>query len=330
MDLVIKISDRCNFACDFCSSNMIATTHEDLKLSKVIDFLEEHNDVRNIIVNGGDPLCVSPTWYYQLLTWMQDHNRKDINISFTTNLWDFYKHPEKWVDLFRNEISVCTSFQYGNERKLATGEVFTEEIFREIYRVFLDKIGYPLKFIAVINDNNEDTWKDTVLLAKDLGTKCRLNPALRSGKTKKPYSFVKMMNIWLNIIEEGLDEYEENCKLIKAAYVHETTECPFNSLCHESIRCMSPDGSVHTCPAIADDIITGVDKAYLENSDIMRPFKDIVLKDGCYGCDNFHLCNSCTKRIIDIHDVGEEYLVEHCEGMKALSPRIERLLRESL
>lgn len=330
MDLVIKISDKCNFACDFCSSNMIATSHEDLELSKVIEFLEEHDDVRNIIVNGGDPLCVSPAWYYKLLTWMDNHNRRDINISFTTNLWDFYIHPEKWVDLFKNEISVCTSFQYGNERKLATGEVFTEDMFRKIYEMFMNKIGYPLKFIAVINDNNESTWKDTVLLAKDLGTKCRLNPALRSGKTKKPYSFVKMVDIWLKIIEEGLDDYEDNCKLLRAAYAQQVTECPFNSFCHESIRCMSPDGSVHTCPAIADDIITGVDKAYLENSGVMRPFKDITLKSECYGCNNFHICNSCTKRIIDIHDMGEEYLAKHCEGMKALLPRLKEAMRESL
>lgn len=327
MDVVIKISDKCNFACEFCSSNMIATSHEELDLLKVIKFLEEHDNVRNIIINGGDPLCISPDWYYKLLNWLENNYNKDVNVSFTTNLWDFYKNPEKWEDLFKNHVSVCTSFQYGNERKLATGEVFTEEMFRKVYQVFLDKIGYPLKFIAVINDNNENTWKDTVLLAKDLGTKCRLNPALRSGRTTKPYSFVKMMNIWLNIIEEGLDEYEENCKLIRDAYDEKVTECPFNSFCHESIRCMSPDGTVHTCPAIADDIIKGVDKAYVSDSGVIKPFKDITLKSECYGCRNFHLCNSCTKRIIDIHDVGEEYLEEHCKGMRALSERIERLLK---
>ena len=101
MDLVIKISDKCNFKCDFCSSNMIAANHNDLPLWKVTSYLVDHPQVRNIIVNGGDPLCIDPEWYWNLLYWLEE-TKRDINISFTTNLWDFYKHPEKWEELFSN------------------------------------------------------------------------------------------------------------------------------------------------------------------------------------------------------------------------------------
>ena len=33
-----------------------------------------------------------------------------------------------------------------------------------------------------------------------------------------------------------------------------------------------------------------------------------------------------TERIIDIHSMGENYLNEHCAHMKAMIPRMERLL----
>ena len=328
MDLVIKISDKCNFKCDFCSSNMIAANHNDLPLWKVTSYIVDHPQVRNIIVNGGDPLCVDPEWYWNLLYWLEE-TKRDINISFTTNLWDFYKHPEKWEELFKEHISVCTSFQYGDERKLATGEVFTEDMFVEIFNMFEERIGYKLKFIAVQNHKNASYALATVELAKRLGTTCRINPALKSGRTEFPYPFHLMMRTWLDIIDAGLGEYEDNCKLLKDVWAGNDTECPFNSRCHDSefgIRCMSPDGSVHTCPAIADDIMKGIDEAYVDGSGKKIPFKDILIKAECATCKNFKLCNSCKKRIVDIHSMDENYLNEHCTHMKAMIPRMEKLL----
>lgn len=307
---------------------MIAANHNDLPLWKVTSYIVDHPQVRNIIVNGGDPLCVDPEWYWNLLYWLEE-TKRDINISFTTNLWDFYKHPEKWEELFKEHISVCTSFQYGDGRKLATGEVFTEDMFVEIFNMFEERIGYKLKFIAVQNHKNASYALATVELAKRLGTTCRINPALKSGRTEFPYPFHLIMRTWLDIIDAGLGEYEDNCKLLKDVWAGNDTECPFNSRCHDSefgIRCMSPDGSVHTCPAIADDIMKGIDEAYVDGSGKKIPFKDILIKAECATCKNFKLCNSCKKRIIDIHSMGESYLNDHCTHMKAMIPRMERLL----
>lgn len=328
MDLVIKISDRCNFKCEFCSSNMIATSHKDLELEKVTNFLEEHQDVNNIIVNGGDPLMVSPAWYYDLIGWLYK-NKYMTNISFTTNLWDFYLHPEKWEDLFKNHVSVCTSFQYGDERKLADGRVFTEELFRKVFYSYRQKLGYNLKFIAVQNQSNEMYDIKTVELAKDLGTTCRINPALKSGRTTEPYPFYKMVESWIRIMEAGLGDYEDNCILLKDAWNNRNTECPFNKSCHSSIRCMSPNGEVHTCPAIADDILIGVDEAYT-NDGGKSPFSDTVIKPECINnnCKCFNLCNSCTKRIQDIHSMGVDYIEKHCKMMNRYIPKLEELLGE--
>ena len=330
MDLVIKISDRCNFACDFCSSNMIATSHKDLELSKVTSFIDCHKEVRNIIINGGDPLCVNPEWYYNLISWLKDNSREDINISFTTNLWDFYKHPEKWEDLFRNYVSVCTSFQYGDERKLASGEVFTEEMFIKIFNMFEKRIGYKLKFIAVQNAGNTAYALKTVELAKRLGTTCRINPALRSGRTIRPYPFQLMMISWLKIVEQGLGEYEDNCKLLRKLWKGEQVECPFSMTCQDAttgVKCMSPDGTVHTCPAIADDILSGVDEAYNDNSTRRIPFKDTMLKPECPSCRNCLICNSCKKRVQDIHEMGDAWLEEHCRVMKSLIVKMDEVLK---
>ena len=325
LDLVLKISDKCNFACDFCSSNEIAVDHKELDIEIVKNFIREHKDIHNIIVNGGDPLCIDPSYYWDLLACLEEEDSPAF-LSFTSNLWDFYKNPDKWIDLFKNErVGVCTSFQYGNGRKLASGKVFTEDMFVEIFNSYLGLIGERLTFIAVINEENEDTVIKTVKLAKKLQTTCKINGALRSGRTLKPYPYWRMMEHYLNIIRKGYGDYEENCRHIKRAYNAQPAECPYNNTCHKSIRCISPDGTTHTCPAVADDIMKGTHDFFLGRAEKL-PFEYTLLTPDCPTCPNMNLCNSCTKRIIDIREhTGVD---EHCKNMRRLSQKIKNSFKE--
>ena len=60
MELIIKPTEACNFACTFCSSNKITRESSGkkafLKLETIYQFLERFPQTRTIIVNGGDPL----------------------------------------------------------------------------------------------------------------------------------------------------------------------------------------------------------------------------------------------------------------------------------
>ena len=49
-DLVLKVNDKCNFKCDFCSSNKIAENHDDLDINIVKEYLKKER-VSNIILN---------------------------------------------------------------------------------------------------------------------------------------------------------------------------------------------------------------------------------------------------------------------------------------
>lgn len=323
MDLVVKISDRCNFACTFCSSNQIAVNHKDLDIEKLKSFIHAHKNINNIIVNGGDPLMVSPEYYENLLQFIEG-NKLNIHVSFTTNLLAFWKDPNKWTPILKR-VGVCTSFQYGNDRRLADGTVFSEEMFREVFKLFEERVGYKLKFITVINENNENTVMKTVQLAKELGTTCKINGALMSGRTTSPYPFYKMVEHYIAIIKAGYGQYEDNCALIVDAFKGNITECPFNKRCHESIRCMSPDGTVHSCPAIADDILKGVPEA-IKCTGAKLEFDYTVVNANCPACKCYNICNSCTKRIMDLKNsnTAEEY----CENMKKLIKKMEKWFDE--
>ena len=103
MDLIIKPTEVCNFACTFCSSTNISEDKKQiLPLQYIKDFLKRFPDTRTIIVNGGDPLVIQPDYYWELINYLDD-NKYPAIISFTTNLWDFYKYPEKWVNIFKRK-----------------------------------------------------------------------------------------------------------------------------------------------------------------------------------------------------------------------------------
>jgi len=141
-----------------------------------------------VIITGGDPLCCSPKLYEEILS------LGDWNISLTTNLKGFYEDPEKWLSLFKNpRVGVCTSFQYGTGRMWNESTLYDETMFRKVFTKFKDLVRYPLMFISVISEENEDRALDHLRLAKELGTKCKLNGIMPLGKSSVFYPQYKLV-----------------------------------------------------------------------------------------------------------------------------------------
>ena len=327
IDLIIKPTQVCNFACEFCSSNNISKNNKILPLDFLCDYILKNN-VGRIIVNGGDPLMVSPLYYFSILDFIEKHKLRT-NLSLTSNLWDFYINPDKWIKLFKHpRVGVCTSFQYGNERKLKDGTIYTEDMFIKVFNKFKELIGYNLMFISVVNKNNELLAIDHIRLAKNLDTECKLNPALASGKSSEPYPLYKMYNIYLDIIDKGLAKWEFNSKEIVKLNNGQKTICPYNRECYKHIRCISPDMNIHTCGAFNDEHYNNLannKKTYelssFNKTEILKDY--FYIKRQCLSCDLFKFCNSCYKRIADIKNFNMEE--EHCVNMKKIESKLCKL-----
>ena len=68
MELIIKPTELCNFKCTFCSSTRIAAHKSDLlSHDYIFRFLKRFPQTKTIIVNGGDPLMVDPSYYLSLI-----------------------------------------------------------------------------------------------------------------------------------------------------------------------------------------------------------------------------------------------------------------------
>lgn len=329
MDLIIKPTELCNFACTFCSSTSIASSGASvLEHDKIFQFLERFPATKTIIVNGGDPLVLSPDYYWKIIRYLES-KKLSTTLSFTSNLWAFYQNPEKWEELFRHPlVGVSTSFNYGSTRRVTKNQVYTEELFWKVSDLFLERVGYRPSFISVINKENEMSAIDNVRLAKKMNVECKLNYAMASGDEGEPYPLSKIYKLYLEIVDEGLLPWEFNTKQMFSRIQKKATICPQNRHCDEGIRCLQPDGDYYSCGAFGDDQKYEINFDLEMNSDrIETPLRSapelLSMKSDCLTCPMFGICNGCKKTISDHKKHG--IVEKHCELMKTLAPEILNL-----
>jgi radical SAM protein with 4Fe4S-binding SPASM domain len=336
MDLIIKPTEKCNFKCTFCSSTQITDDKTaELDLQYIYDFLKRYPDTRTIIVNGGDPLMMSPDYYWQIIEHLDQYNYK-ATISFTSNLWPFYKNPNKWKELFNHpRMGVTTSFQYGGGRLKGDLTEFTEEDFWKVSDAMLEHCGYRPDFISVITEENAKDAIKNVELAKRMGVECKLNYAFSSGPPVKfknitmgqegrPYMLADIYEIYVEIWKKGLTEWEFNTKQMVKRLKGSATICPQNRECDSSIRTLQPSGDYYSCGAFGDDRKYSIDfKKEMQGEQIfpLRFQPELhSLKQSCFTCPMFQICNGCKKTISDLK---EHSMVEtHCSKMKTLASDI--------
>lgn len=336
MDLIIKPTELCNFKCTFCSSTKITEDKSALlDLDKIFQFLKRYPETKTIIVNGGDPLMVDPEYYWKIINHL-DEIESEASISFTSNLWPFYKNPEKWLPLFRNErLRVTTSFQYGGGRLKGDLTEFSEEDFWNVSNKMLELVGYRPDFIAVITEENAARAIDNVLLAKKMGVECKLNYAFSSGppvkfkgitmgQEGKPFVLSDIYEIYVKIWEMGLSPWEYNTKQMIVRLKGHATTCPQTRSCDEGIRTLQPSGDYYSCGAFGDDRLYSIDFDEEMKGKKFFPLRNALeinhLKEECFACPMFQICNGCKKTI---RDLKEHNLVEqHCKKMKTLAPKI--------
>lgn len=292
MELILKPTGRCNFKCKFCAASELMTnedrTHVHPNIKRYIEDVKPHL----IIITGGDPLMMDPSYYYELHDIVGDL----VKLYATTNLKDFYLNPHKWTSLLNEDwFNVTTSFQYGSGRMWDINTVYNETMFLKVmdqYSKYVNK-NLPI-FISVISEENEMYAIDNVRLAKRLNTVAKLNAALPVGKQGTWYPRYKMYQLYIDIIDKhGLGKFESNC------IDRSQPKCPKNiyNSCNDNIRCcyVGSDGTLHV--GICDEMLelgyelTGDDIYCKSTNNTIDP--TTLIHDKCVYCQLCRLCNGC-------------------------------------
>jgi radical SAM protein with 4Fe4S-binding SPASM domain len=336
--LIIKPTEKCNFKCTFCSSTQISDDVTDIvELTDIRRFLERYPETNTIIVNGGDPLMMPIEYYWDLIA-ILDELEMDTSISFTSNLWPFYKNPKKWAPLFNHpRMGITTSFQYGAGRLKGDYTPFTEKEFWAVSDTMLEWVGYRPDFISVIDESSRDTAIDNVRLAKKMGVECKLNYAVASGPIKQTkigtmgnadshYLLADAYEMYLEVFQLGLTEWEYNTKQMANVLGSQNVTCPLLRDCDTGIRSMQPSGDYYSCGSFGDDSEYPINFEAEMSGDFHRPLLVPELesmKQACYSCPMFRICNGCKKTIRDTKKSGR--VESHCFKMKQLAPALLEL-----
>lgn len=281
-----------------------------------------------------------PDYYWEILALIEKY-APDASLSLTTNLWPFYKNPERYVELFRDDrVGITTSFQYGNQRLKDDLTPYTEEEFWNVSNLFLEKIGYRPEFISVITNKNRDTSIKTVELAKRMNVVCKVNYAngsgdfkyfkgVRIGNKDNAYLLSDIYRDYIAIYEAGLHPWEYNTKQLINTLKHMDTTCPLSRNCDRGIRVLQPNGDYYSCGSFGDDKLYPIN---FEEDSAVKPLTPLnvpellSMHDGCFSCESFALCNGCKR---SIHDTKKDMRVdEHCSGMKALIPKFHEIMNK--
>lgn len=335
MDLIIKPTELCNFKCTFCSSTNITEDKAlTLDLDHIFNFIDKTPNLNTIIVNGGDPLMLDPDYYWKIIEHL-DKRGSDSTISFTTNLWAFYKKPEKWLDLFKHpRMGVSTSFQFGGGRLKGDGKELTVEEFWSISDMMLEMVGYRPSFISVISNENIDRAIDCVLLAKEMDVECKLNHLMASGDevvkkgikmgaSNEQLILGDIYEIYVKIHEMGLAQWEYNTKQMSVVLKGQATSCPLKRDCSKSIRAIQPSGDMYTCGSFGDDRKYPTDSITSDPVTFVDPlatYELLSMKSSCFECPMFLICNGCKKTISDTKRLGN--VEQNCKKMKGLAQKI--------
>jgi sulfatase maturation enzyme AslB (radical SAM superfamily) len=314
MNLIIRVTGKCNFDCTFCSAGSLNIMHPINGVPDQIKDVIETIRPSTIIISGGEPLLVGPDYYYELLEISNKYHK--CGISITSNLKEFYYHPDDWVDLFKNDqIGVVTSFNYGYSRRWDKNTVYNDKKFIEIFNLFKEKVGKTPMFIAVIDRSNEDTVLQTVKLAKELGTYVRLNNATKQGRCGSTYPRYKIFQKYIEIMEAGYEDYELYCR------GRDFISCPMNAqfLCKSSIRTCYVDTNnvLHYYDCCESEVEHLLD--YHNDSNRIQcseyPSINEHVTKKCITCELFPLCNGCASQ-------RSQYPPEHCAEMQKLKPKL--------
>jgi radical SAM protein with 4Fe4S-binding SPASM domain len=174
-----------------------------------------------------------------------------------------------------------------------------------------------------------------VELAKRMNVVCKLNYAFSSGppikfknimmgQQGKPYLLADIYEIYVKIWKADLSKWEFNTTQMIKRLTGNSTTCPQNRNCDSGIRTLQPSGDYYSCGAFGDDRQYPIDfeKEMAGNKVFPLKFQSELqsLKQSCYICPLFQICNGCKKTIKDLKDHS---LVEtHCQKMKSLAPDI--------
>lgn len=328
--LILRTTTRCNFDCTFCSASKLQPA--EMSAEDAIFYIKKYSPLFSLNFEGGDPLMRGTEFYRQVCDFVDSLEEespvssagmdKIIKVCMTTNLWDFYKRPDKWAPVFNYYFdNISTSVDLDGSRRLAPNVPYTEAMFRSIVAKFRDYIEpeIALSFISVITENNYDAAERLCELGEEFGLRYRLNPVVSVGRSSSSMPFAKMFTLWVNLALRGYHEQTSKLLVESIRKNFSIQGCYFARDCTKWQVCINPDGSTSTCSIHASTLNNTESRIPIYTK--LPPLS--VVQNSCFTCPCFQYCNGCRLNISTFQHFSKQELQEHCTSMRSNLERLQ-------
>ena len=346
MHLIVKMTDACNFACQYCSvGDPKQTSRIELSyIKKFIDGCQElleykKDDWLTVLWHGGEPLMIGTDVYTELHEYILKklpNTKIKFNIQTNGSLIN-----AQWIDFFE-KYGICPGISLDGYKELhdvnrvdKEGKQTFDTVMKNI--ALLRSRGIEPGILMVLNTHeNIDVDKlYDFLVDNKFNTKIHaVFPAGKaSGRHDLDMLFKKYVDILIALFKKAMRD--NKLYLIDPVYSlfssiindRSMTECSYSGNCGRDFICLYEDGNVSFCGRndstqallygnIKDK--TPLDLYLSEQGQRLRGRVEAVKERGCGNCKYFKLCHGgCPfEALLHTDEIESKYV--HCAEWKRL------------
>lgn len=347
MQIVVKLTNRCNLRCKYCSEGNVCS-YADISsdvfnklvddLPMVLDFIGD-KDV-DFLWHGGEPLCYNKVTLCKMMDYTKDKLGTDYKVSFSAQSNGTLINNE-WIDIIKKyDISMGISLDgYESIHDKYRIDVDGKPTFKKIIDniKLLEKNGINVGTLMVLNSSDDvDVDKLFDFIVKN-NLSCKIHPVFSAGRAEGidnldeiGDSYVEIMRqLTKKSLESGDNiEIEPISSLMQYILgIRNSLECSFAGVCGKSILCLYPNGDLGFCgrQGAASTLLYGnvMKNSLLElyksaNAERIRERDKYLSEHDCKDCSYFRLCHGgCAFEAVNAFSVVE-HKYPGCETRKKL------------
>ena len=347
MQIVVKLTNRCNLRCKYCSEGNICS-YADISsdvfnklvddLPMVLDFIGD-KDV-DFLWHGGEPLCYNKVTLCKMMDYTKDKLGTDYKVSFSAQSNGTLINNE-WIDIIKKyDISMGISLDgyeniHDKYRITADGKPTFKTIIDNIE--LLEANGIQVGTLMVLNSTDEIDADELFDVIKNHKLLCKIHPVFSAGRAEGVSNLDEIGNNYVKVMSQLTKKalefgdsvvIEPISSLLKAVLgTKNALECSFAGVCGKSILCLYPNGDLGFCgrQGAASTLLYGnvMKNSLLElyksaNAERIRERDKYLSEHDCKDCSYFRLCHGgCAFEAVNAFSVVE-HKYPGCETRKKL------------
>lgn len=265
MQIIIKLTTACNFACSYCSEgDQLQQTLSPELFYKLVDDLPAlldhcHADRADILWHGGEPLLYGCERLSQLMDYARE-KLKNYDLSFLLQT-NGYLIDDAWIACFKKyDIAPGISFDglpelHDANRRTKEGKATAATVLENIKKLHAAELSSGL--LMVLNTAKAIDSHALLKFIKENDLHPKIHPVVPCGRAAGEKA---SQEIYANYVRLLCEMYEECLQsgqeldispldvLITALLSGDKlSECSYNGTCGENFICLYPDGYVGFC-----------------------------------------------------------------------------------